>query len=181
MLFRSPAKYTNFGVDPGKYADLTFQVVMPTSTGSYVNSSIGRIGKVVIDTTLNTTDLVPATAWVRVINTADLSITKTNIPSTTIVAGESLSYQLIVANTGPKAAYGATVFDDFPADFLNATWMATYFGGATGAATGTDDINTLIDLPKNGSAVFTIFGLVAADTASTLISNTAMITAPSDV
>ncbi|MFM8635681.1 MAG: hypothetical protein ACKOEX_12885 [Planctomycetia bacterium] len=177
----SPANYTNFGIEPGTYADLTFQVVMPTTTGSYVNSSIGRIGKVVIDTTLNTTDLVPATAWVRVSNAADLSITKTNIPSTTIVAGESLTYQLIVTNTGPKAANGATVFDDFPAEFLNATWTATYFGNATGAGTGIGDINTPVNLPKNGSALFTIYGLVAADTAATLISNTATITAPSDV
>ncbi|MFM7290716.1 MAG: hypothetical protein ACKO6B_05735, partial [Planctomycetia bacterium] len=54
-----------FRIAATSYADLTFQVKMPKVVGDYENSSIGKIGKVVIDTTPNTTtDIVPATAWV---------------------------------------------------------------------------------------------------------------------
>jgi uncharacterized repeat protein (TIGR01451 family) len=174
--------FPNFEIDAGKYADLTFQVQMPAAVGDYKNSSVGRIGKVVIDTTpTTTTDVVPATAWVACRKFADLSITKSNMPSGTVIAGNMLAYTLVVTNAGPSFVTGASVLDSFPIDLTNVTWTAAYFGGATGTTTGSGNLATAINLPNGGSAVFSVFGLVDPTTAATSISNTATVVAPSDV
>jgi trimeric autotransporter adhesin len=56
----------SFSIPPGTSRDLTYQVTIPNTEGTYINSAIARIGSTQIDSTLDTNDNVPATATVRV-------------------------------------------------------------------------------------------------------------------
>jgi uncharacterized repeat protein (TIGR01451 family) len=111
--------------------------------------------------------------------TGDLSIRKTTT-SSPVIAGQSLTYTLIVTNSGPSTATNALVTDTFPTVLLNPTWTAVYSGGASGATSGSNTINTLVTVPKNATATFTITGTVDPSTAATAFSNTATVTPPNN-
>ena len=55
-----------FTVPAGGTSTLTYQVTIPNTIGTYTNSAIGHIGSTQIDTTLTTTDNMPATATVQI-------------------------------------------------------------------------------------------------------------------
>ena len=55
-----------FPVPAGATYQLTFQASMPSTVGTYTNRAIARVGSTQVDTTLNTSDNVPAFATVLV-------------------------------------------------------------------------------------------------------------------
>ena len=101
----------------------------------------------------------------------DLTITKTD-GLTTVFAGQSVTYSIVVSNTGTGAANGAVVKDLIPANLTNVTWSSVANGGANGnAATGSGSINQVVNLPSGSSITYTLTGTVVGP-ATTLGSKT---------
>jgi titin len=113
-------------------------------------------------------------------NAADLSITKTD-GQTSVVPGSQVTYTITVSNAGPSGVTGATVNDNFPASLSNVTWTCTASAGSScGAATGSGNINTSVNLLTNGTATFTATGTLSRSATGTL-DNTATVTPPAGV
>jgi uncharacterized repeat protein (TIGR01451 family)/CSLREA domain-containing protein len=113
-------------------------------------------------------------------NTADLSITKTD-GQTSAVPGSQVTYTITVSNAGPSGVTGATVNDNFPASLTNVSWTCTASAGSScGAASGSGNINTTVNLLDQGSATFTATGTLSRSATGTL-DNTATVTPPAGV
>ncbi|MFN7941247.1 MAG: proprotein convertase P-domain-containing protein [Thermoanaerobaculia bacterium] len=111
---------------------------------------------------------------------ADLSITKTD-GVTTVNAGGSAVYTIVVANSGPSAAPGSTVADTFPAFCTTVNYTSVAAGGATGnTAAGAGNINDTVNLPVGSSVTYTATCSVSAGATGTL-ANTATVAAPAGV
>ena len=89
-----------------------------------------------------------------------------------------ITWELLVSNTGPSPANGATVIDALPAEVSAATWTcATQSGGATcAAASGSGDVDVDVNLPANSSVVVTITATLIGTPAA--VSNTAEVLPP---
>ena len=105
---------------------------------------------------------------------ADLGITKTD-GVTTVTAGGSLTYTIVVSNAGPSDAPGGTIVaDTFPAS-LTCTWTcAGAGGGGCGNASRAGNISEGINLPAGGSVTYTVSCAVSPAATGT-ISNTATV------
>jgi uncharacterized repeat protein (TIGR01451 family) len=112
-------------------------------------------------------------------NTVDLSINKSD-GSLTAVPGSTITYTIVVANTGPSAANGAVVSDVFPPNFTGVTFTASGSPGTSGFSGGNGNINQTVNLPASGSITYTVTGTVSASSTGA-IANTATVTAPADV
>jgi uncharacterized repeat protein (TIGR01451 family) len=110
---------------------------------------------------------------------ADLSITNTD-GVTSVSPGGSVTYTIMVSNTGPSAATGATVADTMPAALSNVSYTAVGAGGATGFSGGTGSLNQTVNLPVGASITYTISATVSTSATGTL-SNTATITTSAGV
>ena len=118
---------------------------------------------------------------------ADLSITKTD-GVTSVNAGGTTTYTIIVANAGPSAANGA-VFTDPAVANLNVTGVTC--GSASSGAVCPTVPNTTValmqgagivipTLPSGGSVTFTVNASIAGGATGT-IANTANVAAPAGV
>src|SRR5436190_10614780 len=128
--------------------------------------------------------LTAASAWfgtpaVAQAPVADLAITKTD-GVTTAVPGGSVTYTITASNAGPSNATGATVADTFPAS-LTATWTCVGAGGGTCTASGSGNINDIVNLPAGGSVTYTVSATISAGTGTSTLSNTATVTVPGGV
>jgi uncharacterized repeat protein (TIGR01451 family) len=109
-------------IPAGQTRDLTYQMVMPNTLGSYVNSAIAHFNEFQIDSTQTTADNAPATATVTVTE-PDLTITKSH--SGNFSQGQvGATYSITATNSGsgPTSAT-VSVTDTLPAD-LTATAMS---------------------------------------------------------
>jgi uncharacterized repeat protein (TIGR01451 family) len=98
-----------------------------------------------------------------------MSVTKTD-GSPTYEPGGSTTYTIVVTNNGPSFVTGATVTDIFPAAITSATWTAAYAGaGSTGPASGTGNIDTLVNLAAHGTATFTVIAAIDPNAAGDLV------------
>ena len=106
------------------------------------------------------------------INGADLAITKSdNLGNAR--PGDLLTYTIQVSNlNGPQAITGATVTDTLPATLTGTTWTCTGAGGATCTASGTGNINDLVNLPVNTSVTYSLSARVALGTRGTFANTT---------
>ncbi|HEV8255819.1 MAG TPA: DUF11 domain-containing protein, partial [Casimicrobiaceae bacterium] len=122
-----------------------------------------------------------------VASVADLAITKTD-GVTSVNAGGTTTYTIVVSNAGPSSANGA-VFSDPAVANLNVTSVTC--GSASGGAACPTAPNTTValmqaagivipTLPSGGSVTFTVNATVASGATGT-IANTANIAAPSGV
>ena len=84
-----------------------------------------------------TTDTEPT----AVADSADLSITKTD-SADPVIAGEDLTYTLVVTNDGPSDATNVVVTDDVPA---GTSFVSADGGGLEAAGTVTWNLGTLAD------------------------------------
>ena len=107
---------------------------------------------------------------------ADLAVTKTD-GKTQYVPGTTTTYTIVVTNNGPSNVTGATVVDTFPSQIEGATWTAVYSAGSTGSASGSGDINSLVNLLNGGTATFTVTAPVRAGSFGNL-TNTVTVTNP---
>ena len=111
---------------------------------------------------------------------ADLSITKTD-GKTTTGAGSPVTYTIAASNAGPSVVTGATVTDNFPASLTGVTWTCTASAGSScAAASGSGNINQLVNLLVGGTATYTAMGTLDIN-ASGMLSNTASVTPPAGV
>ena len=108
----------------------------------------------------------------------DLAITKTD-GQTSTAPGASLTYTVVVTNNGPEAVTGARVTDPVPASLVGVTWTCTASPGSRcpDPASGTGEIDVLVDLLAGGTATFTVSGVVDPDATGTLV-NQATVTGP---
>lgn len=145
-------------IDNGQTADLT--------------NSASISGDQVETDTANDTDSALAT-----LIKSDLSITKSDNTTGSVVAGEQFTYTITVSNAGPDTAQGIVATDTLPADlsFVSASFT-TGSGSVTESPAGSGDLTINVDdLASGASAVIDVIVLVAADAGDTL-TNTATVT-----
>ena len=153
-------------------------VVSPTATGNLVNTATIAAPAGVTDPTPGNNSATDTDTQGGTV--ADLSITKDD-GTTFYRPGQTLTYTIVVGNGGPSAVTGATVTDTFPADLTGVSWTcAASAGSACGAASGTGNISTTVDLLASGTATFTVTA-TASVTATGSIANTATVAPPSGV
>ena len=118
-----------------------------------------------------------ATDTDTLVPSADLAITKTD-GAPFYYPGQILTYTIVASSAGPTPVTGASVADTVPAELTNVSWTCVASAGsACGAASGTGDIATTVDLLSGGNATFTLTATVPATTVVD-VSNTATIASP---
>ena len=160
----------------GTYTDVEFDVIVdagiPDSTVITNTATVTATGAT-SGLPLTATD----TVGIATPPAADLAITKRATP--TFTPGGTVTYIVTAFNKGPSAVTGAEVLDTLPAGLSGATWTATYTGGSTGPASGTGNIDALVDLANQGTARFVVTATAAADfPLSQTLTNTATVTGP---
>lgn len=110
-------------------------------------------------------------------STPQINVSKTT-PSTTIVAGATIDYTIVVSNVGTAAATNVAVSDPLPAGFSSATWSCVATGGAVCSPSGSGGItDTITSLPAGSKATYTLHGVVSNSPPSSIV-NTASVTPP---
>lgn len=99
--------------------------------------------------------------------------------ATLVANGDPLSYTLVANNPGPDAVTSVDVTDPAPAELTGVSWTCVASGGATCAASGTNDLIDTVDLPVGGAATYTLVGTVS--TGNTFIDNFADLQPPIEV
>src|SRR5690606_12826206 len=121
-----------------------------------------------------TTDPVPgnnsATDTDTLSSNADLAVTLSNEQST-VIAGESVIYTLVASNSGPSAVTSALVSDAFPNKLRNCEWICEATGGGSCASAGNGNINQNVNLPPQGSAIFTAICDVDGSASGSLVNS----------
>ena len=167
----------------GQSVTLELQGTVPSgATGTtYVNTTTASAGDA-SSVTATDTDSLGSQGDVTVTmvdNEGGSSIT----PSTgSVVAGSSLTYTIVVSNTGPSTVTGAETYDPLTVIrvFSADSWTATGSGGASGfTPSGTGSIDDIITIPAGGSVTYTVVATLKS-TASGAISNTVTFTPPPD-
>jgi gliding motility-associated-like protein/uncharacterized repeat protein (TIGR01451 family) len=163
---------------------------IPAGTGHEIVVTItGTVGAAFTGATLNNTATAtapgktPATSTVvtKVRRVSDIQIVKSGPQQ--IVAGEQVTYNIIVTNQGPSNVLGAGIQDIVPADLQNVSWAAVANGTGTtvSAPSGTGNtINVTGNIPATTGNNITIVvsGRLNPATTSTTVVNTATVTPP---
>jgi uncharacterized repeat protein (TIGR01451 family) len=110
---------------------------------------------------------------------ADLSISKTNSVSF-VNGGNRIGYLIDVANNGPAAVAGARVIDELEDYFSAAQWLCNGSNGGQCPASGSGDLDVLVDLPIGASVRFQLSALLAPFPEDP-VSNVAAVTAPASI
>jgi uncharacterized repeat protein (TIGR01451 family) len=89
------------------------------------------------------------------VQAANIGIAKTIAPTTTVTAGQTITFTLVVSNVGPSPAGTTTVSDNLPAGF-------TFVSASTAAGTYTSASGNWIvpSLPANSSRTLTVVATV---------------------
>ncbi|WP_288381919.1 SdrD B-like domain-containing protein, partial [uncultured Massilia sp.] len=178
MLTGTDGAYNFSNLTPG----VQYQVQFSKPTGYvYTGSSMG--GNDVTDSDANST-----TGMTRVVTlqsgennknldaglvnvTGDLSITKTDGVSF-VTPGQTITYKIVVTNTGTAIAANAVVTDSIPSTLTNVTWTSSATSGASGnQASGSSSINDTVTLNGGSSITYTVTAKVASLSALETISD----------
>lgn len=122
----------SFLVPAGQTRDLTFKAVLPSVPGVYTNQAIAHLGSNQIDTTVNLSDNVPATATVTIQSPPLVDLLKSINLTSPQPPGTDLTYTIAFTNTGGIPATGLIVMDPIPADTDFQTGSVTSNLGTTG-------------------------------------------------
>ncbi len=171
----------------GSGATLTDTVNLPV--GSSITYTVhGTVASTATTSLSNTATITPVggTAIPATDNDNLLTITKVDnrggssiVPSTgTVTPGSTLTYTIVVNNTGPGTVTAASVSDPFPSNLTGVSYTSVAAGGATDTnPTGSGStLSDTVTLPANSSITYTVTGTVA-QAATTSLSNTATVTA----
>ena len=91
-------------------------------------------------------------------------------PTSKLLAGSRVTYNLEISNSGPSKALGATVVNTLPVGLESATWTCVATSGSScAAATGVGGISTQLDLDVNGKATFVLNATISRSFGGTLI------------
>ena len=93
---------------------------------------------------------------------------------------DPVSYTIQVSNSGPEAVTNATVSDTISTKLDNAAWTCSASSGASCTASGTGNINDLVNLPVGGYVTYTLTADVSSSAAGNLI-NTANVSTPGGI
>ncbi|MEK7996867.1 MAG: LamG-like jellyroll fold domain-containing protein [Planctomycetota bacterium] len=119
-----------------------------------------------------------AEATTRLINEADLAVTKSASPSGTVSAGTNVSYTITVANNGPNSANGVTLTDVVPSGTGFVSLTAPGSWSCTTLAPGTSGTITCTkaSMANGETATFTVVAMINCSAPNnTSISDTARI------
>jgi uncharacterized repeat protein (TIGR01451 family) len=95
-----------------------------------------------------------------------------------VAPGQTVTYTLLIGNSGPSAASGALVVDAFPPAISGVNWTCTASGGAECmGANGSGNINRRVNLPAGGSVSYVAVGTLSAGATGTL-TNAATVVPP---
>lgn len=159
----------------GASFSMTFTVT-PTAGGDLVNTAVVDPNGVITEANENNNQ---GSDTVSVLG-ADLSVVKDN-GQTSYLAGSVVTYTVTVTNLGGASVTGATVSDALPANISTWAWACTnQLNGASGctpAASSSADFTDTINLPVNGSIIYTVTANVIASPAGDLV-NTATVSVP---
>ena len=130
----------SFLIPAGQSRDLTYQMTMPATRGTYTNTAVSHFDAYQIDSTQDVTDNVPASASLLVNTPPDVSLVKSVSPSGTQVPGTDLTYTVTFANGGDTAAQQFVIIDPDPSTTLKINdntdfkvgSVTTTLGGLTG-------------------------------------------------
>jgi uncharacterized repeat protein (TIGR01451 family) len=158
--------------------------VAPSATGTVsITTNVTAIG--VASTYLDT---VSATDTDNIVVPTGLDITETDsaggssVTGTTgtILAGNSITYTVVVSNLGPGDQSEVGVLIPTPYELTGATYTATATGGATGfSASGTGRVNDSgIDMPAGSTITYTVTATVPVEGPSYL-NDTVYVSSPS--
>ena len=111
---------------------------------------------------------------------ADLSLTKTLTSASPAPAGSTVTYRIVVGNTGPSDAIGATIADTVPAELTNVSWTCTAAGTSScGTPSGTGNaISLSADVGAGIGNTVTMDITGTAPASGTIGANTATVTPP---
>ncbi len=128
------------------------------------------------DTTSATADATPnnnsGTSDTRIVGLADLVLTKSG--PTTVIAGEQITYTIIVTNNGPSTAQSVDVKDQLPAGVSLASASVTRSGSGNALCGGT--VCQVGDMAINEVVTVTVVGNVDSTVADgTVVNNTATV------
>ncbi|MGA2619963.1 MAG: DUF11 domain-containing protein [Thermoguttaceae bacterium] len=96
------------------------------------------------------------------------------------LAGDAISFSMYVANAGPNNATGIKVTDVFPVALTNVSYEGINYGGATGANSGSGNLNDTVTL-ASGSHILYVVSATISPTATGDIPDTATVTPPPGV
>src|SRR5262249_34679950 len=100
---------------------------------------------------------------------------------TTVNAGATLGWTIVVSNAGPADVSGATVSSGFSSAFIPASWTCVATPrSACATGNGVGSISTTVTLIQGGNATFVVTGLVSGSATGTTV-NTASIAVPPGV
>ncbi len=107
-----------------------------------------------------------------------VSVTKTSSVTGSLAPGGSVTYKVVVTNTGPVAVNNVSVNDPVPTGVASQTWTCAG-SGATCVASGTGAVSDTVNLPAGASVTYTITATAAANLPP-VVTNTATVTPPTD-
>ena len=168
------------GVIPANSACTISVNVIATTAGTFDNTTSA------ITSTEGGTGATSNTAILTSNPTADLSLAKTSKDAKgnltpDVDPGETITYTIVVNNSGPSNVTGAAVSDTIPSSLTGVSWTCAASAGASCASgTNTGNISDTVNIPNGGSLTYTITATVWS-TDTTDVINTATVTPPSGV
>ena len=111
---------------------------------------------------------------------ADLTISITD-GSTTVAAGDPITYTIVATNAGPTSADNARVQTSTPAQLTSLTWTCTASPGSTCAPSGSGAIDAFVNLAVGGTVTHVLHGTINPGAGAGTITATATVQAPPDI
>jgi uncharacterized repeat protein (TIGR01451 family) len=71
------------------------------------------------------------------------------------IAGQTVTYTIVVSSSEPNAVVGATVTDPLPGTITGATWTCAIAGGGSCAPSGTGSVSDTLTLMIGATATYT--------------------------
>lgn len=155
-------------------------VTLPTTSCTFVPKATGSF--TIEARYLGDANYNPSTATAPhqiIASGADLGITKRN-GLRILPAGQPSAYVILVTNAGPEDVTGARVVDLLPPELTAASWTCTATGPASCPASGTGNIDALVNLPVDSSVTF-VLTVTAQPNPEAVVTNTATVATPSGV
>jgi uncharacterized repeat protein (TIGR01451 family) len=137
----------SFVVPAGTFRDLTFQMTIPNTPGTYTNNAVAMFEYVQIDTTQTTADNSPANASVTR-TPPSIALDKSVSPTGTVLPGADLTYTIAFSNGGGAPASSFVLLDPVPAN-------TDFKVGSVTTTLGTTGLTVVVAYSNNNGVSFT--------------------------